>query len=285
MKIGLGSVQWGVDYGIANETGIPSDKELVKIVQLAKSNNINLIDTAISYGKSQIQIGKFCDLNFKIVSKLLCKSDDNVKEQIDRSLNELNRKKIYSCLFHDPLELLKNPDMWKDLENQKQIGKIKKIGFSLYRLDDLESLLENNLIPDIVQIPYNCLNTEFNTVFKYLKNINIEIHARSIFFQGLLFCNPNKLPKYLSVYKPIINKLKKIADNNNLKIYEMALLFAFQNEYIDNFIIGIETKKQLAECIDIIKFKSINSESIEKILFLDELDEKLLNPSNWKREL
>ena len=68
-KLGLGTVQFGMNYGVANETGKINLLEAKKIIQLAKEYNINLIDTAIAYGDSQKLIGKIGSSNFNIVSK------------------------------------------------------------------------------------------------------------------------------------------------------------------------------------------------------------------------
>lgn len=58
-KIGLGTVQWGLDYGIANTTGIPADDELLNIERSARNHKIDLLDTAIGYGDAEKRIGSF----------------------------------------------------------------------------------------------------------------------------------------------------------------------------------------------------------------------------------
>ena len=56
--------------------------------------------------------------------------------------------------------------------------------------------LAKNLIFDVIQLPINVLNQEFfqKEFFVELKKKKIEIHARSIFLQGLLIENTKNFP-------------------------------------------------------------------------------------------
>ena len=281
MKIGLGTVQWGINYGIANKTGITSDTEIKKIIRRAHKNNINLLDTALIYGSSHEKIRKFCNEDFNIITKVVSDSKVSIENQIDQCISDLNRKNIYACLIHDGGHIVKNLDKWMEIKNQKRLGRIKKIGYSLYEVNDLESLLGKEIIPDIIQIPYNCINREFESYFKTLKKLNIEIHARSIFYQGLFFLKSNALPKKLHFFKSLINDLNKIADSENLKLNELAILFVLKNKYIDNLILGFDLESQLNQTLDIIKKKSINYETIKKIKSMIRINSELYNPSNW----
>ena len=67
MKIALGSVQWGLDYGISNKKGIPSEDELSRILSFADKSGIKLLDTASAYGDAETRIGNMPNSNFKIV--------------------------------------------------------------------------------------------------------------------------------------------------------------------------------------------------------------------------
>ena len=69
-KLALGTVQFGLNYGIANEVGQISVKQASEILAVAKNEDIDLLDTAIAYGESETVLGKVGVTNFKIVSKL-----------------------------------------------------------------------------------------------------------------------------------------------------------------------------------------------------------------------
>ena len=142
MKIGIGTVQWGKDYGIANNNGMTSDTEINKIISCAQVNQINILDTAIQYGSAHKKIGKYCDDKIRIVTKLVTNSKDSIKKQLNSSLHDLNRKSIYACLIHDSNYINKDDYKWKELEDLKLSGKIQKIGYSLYTLNQLKELLD-----------------------------------------------------------------------------------------------------------------------------------------------
>ena len=172
MKLGIGTVQWGKNYGIANKTGIPSDSEIKKLVKIAHDNKINILDTALNYGTSQKKIAKYCSEDFKIITKVNLNSKIPIKKQFDKCLNQLERKKIHGCLVHDSNNLNQNIDKWEQLVNIKiKKRKVQKIGFSLYDINELENILIKGILPDIVQVPYNCFNRDFEPYFEYLKKV------------------------------------------------------------------------------------------------------------------
>ena len=51
-KLSLGTVQFGLDYGIANIQGQPSQEDVDNIIQYVYENDINCFDTAQAYGNS-----------------------------------------------------------------------------------------------------------------------------------------------------------------------------------------------------------------------------------------
>ena len=79
-KLALGTVQFGLNYGVSNISGQTNLSEATKIIKLAEEENIDLIDTAISYGDSEKTIGKIGILDFRFVSKL--PSVLNIKERL-----------------------------------------------------------------------------------------------------------------------------------------------------------------------------------------------------------
>ena len=69
-KLAIGTVKFSLDYGIANEAGqVPFD-EAQCVLSLAKENEINVLDTAISYGNSEEVLGKAGTDGFRVVTKL-----------------------------------------------------------------------------------------------------------------------------------------------------------------------------------------------------------------------
>ena len=281
MKIGLGTVQWGLDYGIANTHGIPSDEVLNSIFDLANKAGINMFDTATQYGEAEKRVGQFSNLEHKIVTKIGNFSTNKcLNQQLDNSFNHLQRQNIYGCLFHNFDELINNTDLWRELLVYKEEGRINKIGYSLYEPQELIDLLEAGLHPDIVQFPYSILDRKFEPYFDLLKKKGVEIHVRSVFLQGLYFKNPEQLSNKLLILKPVLSELQNISKQNNLDISELCLDFIRQNCKIDYAVIGVESEDQLRE-VSQVKNCNLNWDIILETLDSYNIKKELLNPSNW----
>lgn len=281
MKIALGTVQWGLKYGISNTDGIPSNEELKDIMRIADENNISSLDTASSYGKSEERIGKISKKAYKIITKIgNFKKGNNLNNQIQKSLINLKKHSIYGCMFHNGSELIKNKNLWNELSEYKKSGVIKKIGYSIYEPQVLLELLDSKLLPDIIQVPYSILDRKFEEYFNLLKNFNVEIHIRSVFLQGLYFKSIKELnPNFKDFIKPL-TKLENISAKYKLSILDLALCFVLQNSQIDYVILGIETAKQLKEIVNSSKQK-LSEKVIKEIKTIKFENPTILNPVNW----
>ena len=277
MKIALGTVQWGLNYGISNKKGIPSKDELNRILSFADKSGINLLDTASSYGNSEARIGDFSKNKFNIVTKIgISENDISIKEQIKKSLKKLKSNSVYGCLFHDTINFLKYPSVWNDIQIQKKEGLIKKIGFSLYNPQELEKLFELNYIPDLIQVPFNLIDRRFEPYLKELKNMDIEIHVRSIFLQGLLLnfkmMNEIKFSKWNKIWGRYRNWLKLIG----LSPLEACISHVLSFNDISNIVVGVDDLTQLKQIV-----LASKKDTVKAPKSLISTDEKLINPLSW----
>ncbi|MBW2996320.1 aldo/keto reductase [Candidatus Woesearchaeota archaeon] len=280
MKLALGTVQFGMDYGINNRGKIPK-KEVFEILGFAKENGIDVLDTAYAYGSSESVIGEFISKtnnSFKIVSKLPSKNWENAFEE---SAKRLNSEKVYACLIHDFDSFLENPQIFDKLKILKQKGKIEKIGFSLYYPKEVLYLLDNNVQFDIVQVPFNIFDQRFSSVFELLKEKGVEIHVRSVFLQGLFFKNPAKLEGDFVKIKDKLSDLRSISERTGIPISALCINFALLNQDIDKVIIGVDSLENLQENIDSSKYKKKVNEVYGILSDLKEDDEGIILPINW----
>ena len=67
-KIALGTVQFGIDYGINSGIKVESN-EVINIINYARDNDIKLLDTAQLYGSSEKVLGDANTKDFDIVTK------------------------------------------------------------------------------------------------------------------------------------------------------------------------------------------------------------------------
>lgn len=282
-KLVLGTVQLGRPYGINVESVQPSVSEAERILMIAQQAGIKTLDTSADYGMSEDIIGNsgVAAMNMHIISKCSCPKGE-VKSEFYNSLRLLKRKKIYGYLIHYFRDYRNNPEIWNELQDLKSAGLVDKIGFSLYTVDELDYLLSHKISFDIIQIPYNILNKDFEVYFSGLKMRNIEIYARSVFIQGILMYDENMLPSKLLPLYPIIQKLKMISESNNMKVKDMALSFVLSNPYIDGVIIGVKSEAQLWENIGIAqKCIDLDFQKLFEKIYVQEKFRYLLNPSNW----
>lgn len=282
MKITLGTVQFGIQYGISNTHGVPSNSELESIFSVASELGIQQLDTAKSYGNAEERIGQLSNSKFDIITKFPnVDSKEDLELALSESLQKLNVASVYGYLAHNADVLIQNPSLWNVLLEAKKEGKIKKIGYSLYNPEQLERLLDLNCIPDLVQLPYSILDRKFEKQLSILKQLGTEVHVRSVFLQGLYFMNPNKLPEKLQPLRDSLVELKNLCIESNVSVGEVALNYVISNPNIDKLVIGIETAEQLRENINLVKNWKSNKVLFSKIEAIEIKDKSLLNPVNW----
>ncbi len=171
-KLGLGTVQFGMPYGIANQGDRVREAELGKIMELAQRSEIELFDTAAGYKRSEEVLGPYFNTykKLRIVTKTpffdsaRTNSDDVelLKTSFDASLRKLQVSSVYGLLFHRCTDLFR-PDsqrLWAEMQRLKDQGRVKKIGVSVYTPEQLEYLLDQFPI-EIVQLPMNILDQRF----------------------------------------------------------------------------------------------------------------------------
>lgn len=282
-KLGIGTAQFGMTYGINNTSGIPGENELKKIFDLLIDNDINTFDTAHGYGNSEERLKPLLFNGANVISKFPpinnCKELDS---HLQESLKRLGLNQLYAFLAHDSDSLITHPELWFELCRFQEKGLIKKKGYSLYYPEQLSTLIRAGLVPDIIQIPYNLLDRRFSQSIEKLKLLGTEIHVRSIFLQGLYLVDINNLPTQLNHIAPELKKLHNFARDQNINMLDLALNFAIENPFIDKVIVGVDNEMQLKTNIESISnWKKENNKVFDLILQLECSIPELLIPSNW----
>lgn len=284
-KLILGTAQFGMDYGVNNKRGKILQSEVFDILNKAAERGIDIFDTASSYGESEKIIGEYVKANqknLKLISKLSECRQDEVRKIFTRSLSMLNAHKLYGYLVHSFENFKTDMKIWSELESLKNEGKIEKIGFSLYLPSELEFIFDNNLKIDIVQFPFSVFDNRFKPYFPELKKKKVEIHARSIFLQGLAFMQPDNLPEYLIKAEDYVRRLQSISAESGIPISALCLYFVLVNPSIDRVIVGVDSLKHLNENLeDIDSFKTIERIYYSKLDKLAISDGNLILPYKW----
>ena len=282
MKLAIGTVQFGINYGINNKNGIPSDIDVAEIFDLSIKNNIKYLDTSISYGNSEERISKLANNKFNIITKSNdVKNSEELSSSILTSLSSLKTESVYGFLFHNSDNLINNHDLWSTLVKFKNEKKVNKIGYSIYDTNQIDYLLDKGFIPDIVQLPYSLLDRKFEKYFMKLKKLGTEIHVRSVFLQGLYFMNNKKLPEKLLPLRKYLDNIDCICRKFNVSIGELALNFVNENKFIDKIIMGVDSSTQLNQNIQMIKNWDNNNNINKLINKIIVKEQDLLSPINW----
>lgn len=272
--MGIGTVQFGMPYGISNTSGQTSAEEVSKILAAAVSHGITMIDTAAAYGNAEKVLGRNDLKSFSIVSKYITGSGGpSVEEQVRQTLTNLQLSCLYGYLSHRPAELLADKGQWKALKDLQQKGLIQKVGFSLNNTEELEHLLRKEYIPDLIQAPYNYFDSRFEKLMIQLKSAGCEIHARSAFLQGLFFKDIHTLPSFFDAVKPLIKRVQQQTTN----ISGALLHYVACKDFIDKVIVGVENAQQLLINIRDMKL-GIQLERRDLII-----PEQILIPSYWPK--
>ncbi|MBW0434104.1 aldo/keto reductase [Leptospira yasudae] len=282
----LGTVQFGLNYGVANKTGQINEEEASKILDIAFSSGIKTLDTAIAYGDSERILGKLNRDRFELITKLPglpkdCSSPDLwVKRSIEESLERLRIPKIKALLLHDISVLFGEfgNEVYTRIRHFIDEGKIEKFGVSIYSYRDLDR------IPDFVQ--YDILQAPFS-VFdqsllksgytERLRSRGVIVQARSIFLQGLLLMKIHERPKYFDRWK---SHFRLWDDWRKTQIYEpleACIKFVQSVSDISQVVFGVDSSTQLNQILSIFK----DQREIIFPSYLSSEDENLIFPSKW----
>jgi aryl-alcohol dehydrogenase-like predicted oxidoreductase len=284
MKIVLGTVQFGLDYGISNKDGKVSFDEVNKILDLAKKHNITYLDTAMGYGVSEEVIGRYKKSNtgqhFKVITKIpdISLHKTSMDNMLDEALIRLSCNKVYGLLFHMASNI--NPKTYEQLSLLKARGKIHKLGVSVYSPEQA-FFIANNFNIDLIQIPLNTFDQRFieSGCLEFLQAKGIEVHSRSLFLQGLLLQPFSEINSY---FQPHFKPLKEFNDfclSHELSALDIALSLVHSVKNVDKFVIGVCSQHQLAEILKSYGKTAGLKLDIEKF---SSRAESLINPSLWK---
>ncbi len=258
--MGLGTVQFGLDYGVSNRLGRTPEIEVGRILEYAVENGMEVLDTAPGYGDCEAILGRVLPPShrLRIVTKTPClgkasvsrRDQQSLKQSCYRSLEKLRQSELYALLVHhaDDLLLPGGELLLEALRQLKQDGCINKVGVSVYTGEQIDAVL-GLFTPDLVQVPVNILNQRLiqSGHLKRLKEAGVEIHARSVFLQGLLLMDIDDLGDF---FKPIRHHLAGLHDDlarHGISRLAAALDFALGCQWIDIVLVGVAALTELVE--------------------------------------
>lgn len=288
-KLILGTVQFGLRYGINNTVGKLTEDQVFELLETAYDLGVRTLDTAEAYGNAHSVISNFhkqSKKRFKIISKYSSSNFDypvDLVERIKVHCSKFNVNYLEGYMFHSYNDFKININNDHNvLDNIKNSGLVKKIGVSAYSNDEIKDLLNFKNI-NLIQLPFNLFDNEYQRkeILEKVKKRNIEIHTRSAFLQGLFFKDVNTLTNCLLPLKNYLKELRLVVKNNNIAMESLALNYPLSKSYIDKVLIGVDSIEQLKNNIKATE-NDFDKFIYEKIDSIRIKNTKLLNPSNWK---
>lgn len=293
MKIGLGTVQFGVDYGVSNKDGKTPAVEVAAILAAAGELKVRVLDTASLYGDSEQVLGNCLPAaaGFDIVTKTpqfakpVLDADDaeRLQQVFHESLTKLNCDSVYGLLIHraDDLFVPGGERLMAALTGLKQQGLVAKIGVSVYDSAQIDQVLQQFDI-DLVQLPISVLDQRLlrSGHLQKLKSAGVEVHARSVFLQGLLLMDLSEIPAYFAPVRNVLESYRAFIRARGLTPLQAAVGFVSGLTEIDQIICGVNNAQQLRDICDAASIELDCGEFAEFAIG----EEAIVNPALWRLE-
>jgi hypothetical protein len=282
-RIVLGGAQLGLPYGILNGGETLSREAVARILDTAVSHGIDSIDTAIAYGQSETVIGETAQNRFKIISKLppipsdMANVSQWVRTQVDASLSRLNCSSLEALLLHHPQDLIgpHGSELYAAINSLLSEKIIERFGVSIYAPNELDGIIGKFNI-DVVQAPLNVFDRRIIGVTDQLSALNIEVHVRSVFLQGVLIANPKDRPQRFQPWSEHFARFDEWVHSTGMSAMACCLGFALQQPGVTKLVIGTTSKESLTEIMT-----SIPNIHLEVPADLQSSSEQLIDPRVW----
>lgn len=287
MKLALGTVQFGLPYGVANKGGQVNRAEVTNILDYARASGIGTLDTAISYGVSEQCLGEAGTKGFKIVTKLPALPIE-IKEiykwmvnEVTGSMERMKVSSIYGVLLHNSSDLRsrRGGELSQAMIRLKRELKVEKIGVSIYSPVELRGVL-SALAVDLVQAPLNLVDRRLVTSgwLKRLHERAVEIHTRSAFLQGLLLMPRKAIPSRFERWAELWDSWHHGLAKTQITAEAACLQYPLSFPEVDKVVVGVDNLDQLHQAVVAAKSYCPTRDWS----MLEREDEELINPMNWK---
>lgn len=299
MELCLGTVQFGMDYGISGQKQ-PSVEQAVEMLDYAVQNGIHTIDTANAYGTAEDVVGTFLRKKtvlrecLWIISKFRPNLLDDIKEaeyyavmkeNLLNTLDRLGTDYLDTYLLHSA-RYVYHDAIIDALNRLKKEGYARKVGVSVYEVDEAQKCIERENI-DFMQLPYSVFDQRMKVggIFNLAKKQGntTQIHSRSAFIQGLILMEENEVPDFLAKARPIVRKISEMCRKYEISRISLAMNYVKQEESISHMVFGVDNIEQLKENIEIFQ-EDIDRNVIREISReFSDIEADIVMPSLWKR--
>lgn len=299
-RIALGSVQFGIDYGINNATGQVKYGDILEILSLASEKGINFIDTSRYYGSSEENLGKaLAELNlssaFTVCTKLdlprnyreLDEGDllNEVSDSLEKSREALKLEKLPFYLLHN-VDYMKISGgvIWDFLKEKQSDGILGHLGVSIAGgPGEADEVLDDSAV-EAIQIPFNIFDQRWRRegILDKADEKGVAVFNRSTYLQGLLVMDPSEAGRKLAAAVPFLERLDGFVREQGYDRKKLVVKYALSEASISSTIIGIDSLEQLVENLSIYNDTALNEKTVKDIEALfNDVPDSIVNPSLW----
>ncbi len=284
-RLAIGTVQFGLRYGVANQSGQVTGQEASSFLRVARATDIDTLDTASAYGASEQVLGEIGVDGWQVITKLPAIPQHVpdpatwMRTSLHASLERLQVGRVAGLLLHSPMQLLEanGQAIYQGLLDMQRQGLADQIGYSLYLPEELDALWASYPV-DLVQAPFNVFDRRLQTSgwLARLHAAGVTIHARSIFLQGLLLMKPADRPARFERWASLWEAWDRWLEAEGLSPLQACVGCALAQPEFDRIIVGVDSAAQLHEILAAAQLGALTPPA-----GLAVEDEDLINPSRW----
>ena len=293
-RLTLGTVQFGIDYGIANRTGKPSLDTVCEIVREAYHGGVDTLDTAAAYGQSEEVLGLalrqigLAD-KIRVVTKVAAMPADlskgeaaaRIEASVVKSLKLLNLQQLPLCLFHRQESLIYTDELLA----LRDRGLIEAAGVSLINGDGAKAALK---FPELKawQVPSNLLDRRFTHtgLTEAAHQAGKLVFVRSTYLQGLLVMDDAAVPKHLHEAVTARRPFRDLADRIGIPHRELALRAMLSRPDLSALVVGVETVGQMKDNLALFAKGALSADIMAQVnAIVPQVSHYLINPFEWEK--
>jgi aryl-alcohol dehydrogenase-like predicted oxidoreductase len=294
-RLMLGTVQFGMPYGVANRTGQPEYRDVVNIVAAAVEGGVNCFDTAAAYGTSEAVLGRALD-ELKVADRVMVVTKVRaltpaeladsalVARAIEQSVADSRRRLRIDCLplvlFHREADAA----YLNVLVELKEKGWLRHVGVSCDNRPGPAARFVAAGTMSALQLPGNVIDRRHQSsgVFRDAAARGVAVFIRSVYLQGLLVMPEDEIPAALRDIVPVRRTLAAIGGEAGMTLAELALRYMLAQDGVTCVLTGVETVAQVENNLAIFARGPLPDDLLAAIrAATPELPETLLTPALW----
>jgi hypothetical protein len=257
VELALGTVQFGLAYGIAGRGRAVPENEVRNILQEAWSRGVRTLDTAAAYGDIEQRLGRLTEgLAFRIVSKVpALPTHLSWEEAVAQALAAAQRSRarlgaaLFGLMLHNHADIVgpRGEAVWGAL-SQWAVREEIALGASVY---DPTTALTLARTPGIAlaQLPGNAFDQRVVSAMP-LAPPGLNIHLRSAFLQGLLVMPQDNAIARVPAASTALERWHAWCAREGKSPIVAALSIVRGFAAVSTVVVGVDNQNQLTEIAD-----------------------------------